>query len=77
MNKARRTSLAKLVEQIQGISSGIEVLRDEEQEYLDLLTIFGLQGGDKTTASEGAIDEMDSALNALGDAESNIESAQK
>jgi len=71
MNNGRRKELEKasaLIEDAKGI---IESCRDEEQDYLDAMP-ESLQSSDKYSTAEQAISEMDSAIDGLETALSNI-----
>lgn len=71
MNKTRRTALDKLASQldelkgkVDDIRSQLEELKDEEQEYFDNMP-ESLQGGDKGSVAEAAVDALDSAVQSL------------
>ena len=74
MNKTRRKALEKINAQIEDIVAGIEMLRDEEQEYIDNMP-EGLQGSDKAEMAEDAVSSMESALERLADAANSIDEA--
>lgn len=74
MNKARRASLNALIGQIEDIRSQVEALRDEEQEYYDNMP-ESLQGADKGSTVQAAIDAMEEAVTGLEQAEQQIASA--
>lgn len=68
MNKNRRSAIASLVARLeemsneaQAISSEIEALRDEEQEYLDNMP-DSLADGDKGSAAQEAVDSLEAAM---------------
>ena len=75
MNKARREALAKIGEAIEEAKSDIEMLRDEEQEYLDAMP-ESLQSSEKHDIAENAVSSMDDAINSLEEVVSSIEEAQ-
>ncbi len=75
MNKARREALAKIGEAIEEAKGDIEMLRDEEQEYLDAIP-ESLQSSDKHDTAENAVSSMDDAINRLEEVVSSIEEAQ-
>jgi len=74
MNKTRRKALEKINAQIEDIVAGIEMLRDEEQEYIDNMP-EGLQGSDKAEMAEDAVSSMESALESLAGAANSIDEA--
>jgi hypothetical protein len=74
MNKARRKALEDLSSQLGGILAELEALRDEEQEYFDNMP-ESLQGGDKGSDAEQAIDSMSSALDSLEEAIGYVDEA--
>ncbi|NBK25358.1 MAG: hypothetical protein EOM68_25465 [Spirochaetia bacterium] len=76
MNKERREKLTKLQEQLDGISTDIEALRDEEQEAMDNMP-ESLQGSERYEAMESAVSYLDDVLSSLEEASSCIESAME
>ena len=74
MNKARRKALEDLASQLGDILAELEALRDEEQEYFDNMP-ESLQGGDKGSDAEQAIDSMNSALDSLEAAIAHVDEA--
>lgn len=75
MNKERRKKLDDLIEILEGLANDIETLRDEEQEYFDNMP-EGLKGAEKGEAAEQAISEMEDAMQSLGEAKEQLESAK-
>ncbi len=75
MNKIRREQLAKLSEEIDSLSSQIEGLMNEEQNYYDNMP-ESLQDGEKGEIAQTAIENMESALNSLSEASNSIDEAQ-
>ncbi len=68
MNKQRRKELAKLIADaekivgmIEDLKSGLETIRDEEQEVYDNMP-ESIQGGDRGSAAEAAIEKLESAI---------------
>lgn len=74
MNKIRRKALNDIMERMEMLKCELEVLRDEEQDYLDNMP-ENLQGSERYEAAESAVDNMDSAVDDLADAISYIEEA--
>lgn len=74
MNKARRKALEDLASQLGDILAELEALRDEEQEYFDNMP-ESLQGGDKGSDAEQAIDSMNSAVDSLEAAIAHVDEA--
>ena len=73
MNNQRRKALATVIIMIDllrtvvdDMTTAIEAIRDEEQEYLDAMP-ESLAGGDKGSAAQQAIDALDDALESLED----------
>ncbi len=73
MNKTRRAAidaaiatLETLRGQIEDTANAVETIRDEEQEYFDVMP-EGLQYGDKGQNAEAAISALDDALSPLQD----------
>lgn len=74
MNAQRRKSISKLIEQIEGIQSDIEMYKDEEEEcYYNLPD--GIQESERGEAMQDAISQLDDAYNALDDVLSYLEDA--
>lgn len=74
MNKARRTALLALVAdaqillgKIEDLKGEFETQRDEEQDYFDAMP-ESFQSGDKGSVAEEAIQNIDNAIDALGEA---------
>jgi hypothetical protein len=72
MNKPRRELLEKLNTRLDKLKCDLELIRDEEQEYIDN-TPEGLQGGERAENAEIAVSNMDDAINNLEEAASSIE----
>ena len=71
MNNDRRKAIAlirgeveQLAEQLDSVKTQLEDLRDEEQEYFDNMP-ESLQGGEKGDAAQEAVNQLDSAIDAL------------
>jgi hypothetical protein len=76
MNKDRRAKLLDIVTRLQNINSEIVDLKDEEQTYYDDMP-ESIQGGDKGSNAQTAIDAMESAESSIDDAISSLEEAQQ
>lgn len=76
MNNMRRKALADIQARVEGIKGELEALRDEEQEYIDNMP-EGLADSERGTAAETAVGEMDTAVDALGDIDSNLNEASQ
>lgn len=74
MNASRRKELELLIDQIEGISTGLEELRDQEQEAFDNLP-ESLQYSGKGEKMEEAINYLDDAISGLEDTIENIRQA--
>lgn len=71
MNKERRKALAEIVDQLAGIRSAIEQVKDDEQDAFDNMP-EGLQQSEKGEKAENAISRLDDALSAVDDIESAL-----
>lgn len=76
MNKVRRKALDEVISKIEEAKELLESLRAEEEEYRDNMP-ENLQGSEKYEAADIAVDNMSSAMDALDEAISSIESAQE
>lgn len=76
MNKDRRSRLRKIIDQITDLKSGIEEIKEEEQDSFDNLP-ESLQQGEKGSKMEEAISNMEDATNAIDEIESSLNSAQE
>lgn len=76
MNKARRKALDEVISKIEEAKELLENLQAEEEEYRDNMP-ENLQGSERYEAADAAVDNMSSAVDALDEAISNIESAQE
>lgn len=81
MNNTRRKALAELRDRleslgidVEAIKEDLEVLRDEEQEYIDNMP-ENLQGGEKYENAENAVSSLELALDEFGNIIGSIESA--
>ena len=74
MNAQRRKAISKLIEQIEGIQSDIEMYKDEEEEcYYNLPD--SIQESERGEAMQDAISQLDDAYNSLDDVISYLEDA--
>ncbi len=76
MNKARRKALDEVISKIEEAKELLENLQAEEEEYRDSMP-ENLQGSERYEAADAAVDNMSSAVDALDEAISSIESAQE
>lgn len=76
MNKARRKALDEVISKIEEAKEPLENLQAEEEEYRDNMP-ENLQGSERYEAADAAVDNMSSAVDALDEAISSIESAQE
>lgn len=76
MNKARRKALDEVISKIEEAKELLENLQAEEEEYRDNMP-ENLQGSERYEAADAAVDNMSSAVDALDEATSSIESAQE
>ena len=74
MNKERRAEIKEILElldkvtaDLEEIQNSIENIKDEEQEYLDNIP-ENLQGSDKYTKAEEAVENLETAYDSLGEA---------
>lgn len=75
MNNNRRKEISKIIEDIESavstakekleeLQTSIESVRDEEQEYMDNMP-ENLQGSERYTTAEQAVDNLDSAVSSI------------
>ena len=76
MNKQRRTTLNQINDLIASVYEDLESCKDQEEEYRDNMP-ENLQGSERYEAADAAVDNMSSAVDALDEAISSIESAQE
>lgn len=76
MNKARRKALDEVISKIEEAKELLENLQAEEEEYRDNMP-ENLQGSERYEAADAAVDNMSSAVDALDEAISSIESTQE
>ena len=76
MNKARRKALDEVISKIEEAKELLENLQAEEEEYRDNMP-ENLQGSERYEAADAAVDNKSSAVDALDEAISSIESAQE
>ena len=76
MNKDRRKQLADISGHLEDLKCDLELLRDEEQGYLDNMP-ESMQGGEKGSKAEEAVEAMDTAISEIENVIENIENAQQ
>lgn len=76
MNKERRKDLNEIAEAINDLRERLECLKDDEQEYFDNMP-ENFQYGERGEAAEEAIDNIDSAIDSIGEACGYIEAASE
>lgn len=76
MNKVRRKALDEVISKIEEAKELLENLQAEEEEYRDNMP-ENLQGSERYEAADAAVDNMSSAVDALDEAISSIESTQE
>ena len=76
MNKAHRKALDEVISKIEEAKELLENLQAEEEENRDNMP-ENLQGSERYEAADAAVDNMSSAVDALDEAISSIESAQE
>ena len=74
MNKQRRKVINELIEQAQELSSKIEEVLNEEQDYFDYMP-ENLQNSERGQNAEEAICNLEEAQGNIEDCISNLESA--
>lgn len=72
MNNARRKKIRTIAEQLGEIMTELEMLKDEEEEYLNNIP-ENLQSSERYELAENAIDNIDSACDNLDEAIISIE----
>ena len=72
MNKARREKINSVKEELANLSSVVEALRDEEQDYYDNMP-ENLQSSERAELSEAAIDALDTALDSMEEAVASLD----
>lgn len=76
MNKERRKQIAKVIDELQGLSVTIESIRDDEQDYFDNMP-EGIQSSEKGERAEAATYALDMAYEAIEEAIGQLEEAQE
>lgn len=75
MNAARRKELDKAFSQIEEAKSIIEAVKDEEQEAFDGMP-ENMQQGDRGSAMESAVSNLEDAIGEMENVLANIEDAK-
>lgn len=76
MNDKRRKSLDEAINFLDNAKSLIEQIKEEEEETLENLP-DNMKEGDKGSAMQEAIDNLDTALGSIEDASSAVDEAKK
>jgi len=74
MNKARRKALGKIQDTLREVTEKLETIREAEQEAYDAMS-EQVQEGDKGTAAETAIAEIENAMDGLEYVIQNLDTA--
>lgn len=74
MNNPRRQALNKIIDRIDALMCDLESLKDEEEEYRDNIP-ENLQGSERYETADEAVDNLESAYDALDEVISYIEEA--
>ena len=74
MNRQRRVAIKKLQDRLEEIKQDLEILQEEEQEYIDGIP-ENLQTGERYDRAEEIMDAIDTAMESLEEAMDNLESA--
>ena len=67
MNNPRRKELQKLITKLEKIQEAVEYIQADEEEYRDNIP-ENLQGSQRYELADAAVDNLDSAYNALEEA---------
>ena len=76
MNKVRRKELQELYDIISEAKDRLEMLHDEEEEYMENIP-ENLQSSERYEKAEAAVDALDTAVSSLEEALDCIEEAQE
>ena len=76
MNKARRSAIARLRDQLDDIKGQIEELQSEEQDYYDNMP-ESFQQGEKGELAEAAADALQCAVDSVDEAIGNLDTAEE
>ena len=74
MNNVRRKALREIIDRLSVIRSDLEMLADEEREYMENMP-ENLWGSERYEKAEEAVDNLDEALGSLEEIEEAIENA--
>lgn len=75
MNKLRRKEIDKIINSLRELSSSIEFIKDEEQDYMDNMP-ENLMESERYYVAEEAVESLDSAYDLLDDAIDCLEEAR-
>lgn len=74
MNKLRRTTLHKIIAQLEELKEALSDLQDDEEDYRDNIP-ENLQGSSKYEKSDEAVSNIEDAIGDLEDVIINLEAA--
>lgn len=74
MNKNRRKVIESLVEQLDDLKSHIEEVKDEEEEYIEMMP-ENLKDGERGQAAQEALDHLEEVISSLDDASYTLQEA--
>ena len=75
MNNQRRMKLKKIVKALQDVIYAIEVVKDEEEDYMNNIP-ENLQGSDRYSRAEEVCEYLEDAISDIESAIDNIEEAK-
>ena len=75
MNNQRRMKLKKIVKALQDVIYAIEVVKDEEEDYMNNIP-ENLQGSDRYSRAEAVCEYLEDAISDIESAIDNIEEAK-
>lgn len=75
MNAERRKTIDQIVESLREPLTDTENVKEEEEEYLESMP-ENMKDGDKGSAAQESIDNLDSAYNSIQEAIDYLESAK-
>lgn len=64
MNNTRRKNIQNVINKLENLKSDIEMIRDEEQDYIDNMP-ENLEGSMRHDMAEEAVDNLESAIDSL------------
>lgn len=75
MNKQRRKDIDTIIQNLEGIREQIQMVLEEEQEYLDNIP-ENLQNSDRYETAETAVQELEEADGSIDDIIEHLENAK-